>query len=190
MNWVDLLIVGALIAGFSWSFRRGFIMEVVYFAAFMFGLLTAFLFYPYLLPLLEGMASATVRTTIAFAVVFVLGAMLVAALGMLLHNFIEQVNLGSFDRLLGGVFGLVKVAVIISVLVVMVTGLEAGGEQAAEDVNAPGYIRDSMFCLPLVDTTTGAMESIPPVFESFMTHYGRPAVRMLRRQAGSGEGST
>lgn len=183
MNWVDLVIVVALVAGFGWSFRRGFIMEVVYFMAFMVGLFLAFLFYPYLLPLLEGMASPSVRTTVAFGVVFVLGALLVAAIGMLIHNMIHEINLGSLDRLLGGIFGLVKVAVIISVLVVMVTGLEAGQTREAENVEAPSYIRDSMFCVPLVNTTTGTMERIPPIFNAFMEHYGRPAADAIRPPA-------
>lgn len=190
MNWLDLLIIAALVAGFGWSFRRGFIMEVVYFMAFMFGLLVAFLLYPYLLPLLEGMATPAVRTTVSFGVVFVLGALLVAALGMLLHNFIHEINLGSLDRLLGGIFGLVKVAVLISVLVVMVTGLEAGGDQKAENVDAPPYIRNSALCVRLVNTTTSAMERIPPIFESFMTHYGRPAANMIHRHAQDGEAAT
>lgn len=176
MNWVDIIILAVLIGGFVWSFRRGFILELVYFFAFILGLITAFLTYPYLLPLLEGMGSSTVQTTVSFGITFVLGALLVAAAGMLVHNLIREINLGYFDRLLGGIFGLIKVTVVMSVVIVMMTGIQSGEDTET----APDYINNSLVCIPLVTATTHTMEGIPQVFGSFMSHYGRPALKLIQ----------
>lgn len=182
MNWLDFVILATLVAGFFWSFRHGFIMEVVYFVAALGGLLGAFLFYPFLEPLMglviqndQGAAG------LAFALLFVFLVGIISIIGMLLHKFIHAVHLGMFDRVLGGLFGTVKAAVLVSVVLVMLVGMQ-GEDQ-------PAYLKNSLICKPLVETTTSVFQTVPPVFRTFHEDYGQRAIRWLKKTRDSVNGS-
>lgn len=175
MNWIDFLIFGLLLGGFFWSFRHGFIMEVIYFVAAFVGLLGAFVFYPMLEPfgrmIVDSSAGAS---TVAFGVVFLVLAGIVTVLGTLFHKFLYMFHLGIFDRLLGGLFGMVKVAMVVSVCLVMFIGVKA------EDT--PEYIEDSMIAGPVVTTTTTVLNGLPSVLTNFHEDYGENAVEWLRQK--------
>lgn len=172
MNWLDFVILATLVAGFFWSFRHGFIMEVVYFVAALGGLLGAFLFYPFLEPLMglvieneQGAAG------LAFAVLFVFLVGIITIIGLLLHKFIHAIHLGAFDKLLGGVFGAVKAAVLVSVVLVMLVGIQ-GEEQ-------PAYVKESLICQPLVGSATSVFQTVPPIFRTFHEDYGKRAMEWV-----------
>lgn len=57
----------------------------------------------------------------AYFLVFTVVALLVVLIGRLLQNLIDELRLSSFDRLLGGVFGVVKTAAFLIVLVSFLT---------------------------------------------------------------------
>lgn len=173
MNWLDLLIVGLLLGGFFWSFRHGFIMEIIYFVAALGGLLGAFVLYPFLKPLMKvSVDSSLAASSLSFGILFVIFAVVVAVLGLLLHKFIYMIKLGIFDRLLGGIFGIVKVAMVISVVLVMFVGTK--GE------DTPKYVKESVLCDPILTGTTMVMKSVPPLFETFHEDYGTKAVEWMR----------
>lgn len=175
MNWIDFGILGLLLGGFLWSFRHGFIMEVIYFVAAFVGLLGAFVLYPSLKPLTQvAVSSSTAAASISFAGLFLLFAGAVTVFGILFHKFIYMIHLGIFDRLLGGLFGMVKVAMVISVALVMFVGVK--GEET------PEYVENSVICQPVVNTATGVMESVPPLFRTFHDDYGQSALDWLQRK--------
>lgn len=173
MNWLDFLILAGLVAGFFWSFRHGFIMEVIYFVAALAGLLGAFLLYPFLEPLMRLVIEHEQGAAgLAFALLFVFFVGLISVFGLLLHKFIHAIHLGIFDRILGGLFGAVKAGIVISVILVMLVGMQ-GEDQ-------PPYLENSLICQPLVDTTTAVFESVPPVFRTFHEDYGQQAMKWLK----------
>lgn len=175
MNWIDFAILGLLLGGFLWSFRHGFIMEVIYFVAAFVGLLGAFVLYPSVTPLTKmAVSSSTAASSVSFAGLFVLFAGAVTVLGTLFHKFIYMIHLGIFDRLLGGLFGAVKVAMVISVALVMFVGVQGK--------DTPEYIENSTICQPVVNTATGVLESVPPLFRSFHQDYGQSALDWLQRK--------
>lgn len=175
MNWIDFLILGLLLGGFLWSFRHGFIMEVIYFVAAFVGLLGAFLLYP----MLESTARMIVdsqagASSVSFGFIFLVLAGLVTLLGTLFHKFLYMIHLGIFDRLLGGVFGMVKVAMVVSVCLVMFIGVK--GEET------PEYIEKSMIAEPVVTTTTTVLNGLPSILSNFHQDYGENAVNWLRQK--------
>jgi membrane protein required for colicin V production len=175
MNWIDFGILGLLLGGFLWSFRHGFIMEVIYFVAAFVGLLGAFVFYPSVTPLTRmAVTSSTAASSISFAGLFVLFAGAVTVLGTLFHKFIYMIHLGIFDRLLGGLFGVVKVAMVVSVALVMFVGVK--GEET------PEYIENSVICQPVVNSMTSVLETVPPLFRNFHEDYGESALDWLQEK--------
>lgn len=175
MNWVDFLILGLIGASFVWSFRQGLIMELVYFLSVTLGLLMAFLFYPFLTPLLEGIfESHSYAATVSFGSIFLIVLGVVAVVGVIFHKFIYFINLGVFDRILGGIFGIFKAVILISVLLVMITGLYG------EDL--PDYLSESRFGEPIIQTTNQTMKTIPPLFDQFIEDYGEDALKWIRKK--------
>jgi membrane protein required for colicin V production len=174
MNWIDFVILALLGGGFFWSFRHGFIMEVIYFVAAMIGLLVAFVFYPFVKPVIQlAISNSGGASAVSFFLTFVFGAGLVTVFGILFHKFIYMIHLGIFDRLLGGLFGLIKVAMIISVCLVMFVGMKGS--------DTPEYIQNSAIGMPVVDATTTVMKSVPPLFETFHDDYGQRALKWLKK---------
>lgn len=173
MNWVDFVILGIIGASFAWSFRHGLIMELVYFLSIALGLLLAFILYPFITPLLVGIfESYDYASTVAFGSVFLMGAGVVAISGILFHKFIHFINLGVFDRILGGVFGFVKAVLLVSVVLVMITALY-GKER-------PEYLAESSLSQPIIEKTNYAMKTIPPLFNQFIQDYGEDALKWIR----------
>ncbi len=174
MNWVDFVTLALLGCGFFWSFRHGFIMEVIYFVAVLGGLLGAFVFYPFLESIVKpAVSSSGTASAASFFLLFVLGAGVIGACGILLHKVVYMIHLGFFDRILGGVFGLIKVGIVISVCLVMLVGTKGN--------STPEYIENSAVSKPIVETTTSLMESAPSLFQSFHDDYGKKALIWLRK---------
>jgi membrane protein required for colicin V production len=175
VNWIDFLILALLLGGFLWSFRHGFIMEVIYFVAAFVGLLGAFFFYPMLETVTRVVVDSQVgASTVSFGAIFLVLAGLVTLLGTLFHKFLYMIHLGIFDRLLGGLFGMAKVAMVISVCLVMFIGVK--GEET------PEYIEQSTIAQPVVTTTTTVLNGLPDVLTNFHEDYGEDAMEWLRQK--------
>ncbi len=175
MNWFDFLIFGLLLGGFLWSFRHGFIMEVIYFVSAFVGLGGAFLTYPLLEPVARMIVDSSAgASTVSFGAVFLVLAGLVTLLGTLFHKFLYMIHLGIFDRLLGGLFGMVKVAMVVSVCLVMFVGVKAE--------ETPEYIEQSMITEPVLTKTTTVLNGLPDILTNFHQDYGENAMEWLRQK--------
>lgn len=117
MHWFDLGAGIALLVGGIWSLFRGLTREVVS----ILGIITAFLLssqgYPYVARHLESLIPhAWLRQAVGFALIFLSTVVLYAIFARLLHRLVKVAGLSPLDRLLGGLFGLIKVTVIIAAL--------------------------------------------------------------------------
>lgn len=175
MNWLDFFILALLIGAFLWSFRQGFIMEVIYFISALGGLLGAFVLYPSLQPTAEIIAgSSQAAATLSFLTLFFLLTLTIIILGLVLHKFIYTIKLGLLDRLLGGLFGLAKVLMLLGVALVMFVG--------GRDKEPPDYVEDSLIAKPIITTTLRYPKRVPSLFENFHDDYGRRAMKWLRKK--------
>ena len=119
MNWLDILLI--LIIGFSLigGLRKGLAREGLGFAALILGLLCGLWFYgtvaAVVLPLVssKGLANA-----IGFFLIF--GAILLAGslAGLVVEKVLKLIHLSWLNRLLGGVFGVVR-GVLIGTVVIL-----------------------------------------------------------------------
>jgi membrane protein required for colicin V production len=138
MTWVDGAII-VLVAWFTFSaFSAGIIREIVNVTGVALGIVLAGLFYQDLASDVKlAVDSENAANVIAFLAIF--GACFLAGqlAGMLLKQTASLLMLGTFDHLLGAVFGFVKGMAIVEILLIVFVTFPAFG------LKEP--IRDSLF---------------------------------------------
>lgn len=109
-------IIGASVAAIFLiiGIKRGFISEVFRLAALILGFICAVVFYPELYPKLAFLPTPPpVTTAIAFLSVYVTTAIFLLAIGWIVRKIVHLAMLGIVDRLLGGLTGLFKAALLL-----------------------------------------------------------------------------
>jgi membrane protein required for colicin V production len=118
LNWIDLLLVlvvgSSVLAGLSAGFAR----VGVGFAAMILGMFFGFWFYGIVAAyVLDYVSSRAIANLIGFFVILAGVLMVGAILGRILAKLFKWVGLSWLDRLLGGVFGIVRGLVIAAAMV-------------------------------------------------------------------------
>lgn len=101
---------------------------------------------------LTGIKDVATAHLAAFALVFVCALMIMALIRFLLRKLLSLVGLGPLDRLLGGVFGLARAALVLVVLV-MVGGLTDSPRQP--------WWREATFAPPLETVVIALKPRLP-----------------------------
>jgi len=121
MNYIDLVLGIILIIAAIQGFRKGFIIEAASLAALILGIWGAIKFSDWT----AGYISKTFNyhssslSTVAFLVTFIGIVILIHILGKILDSTIKAVALGFLNRLAGIIFGVLKTAVILSILLLL-----------------------------------------------------------------------
>lgn len=120
MNWIDFVIIALLGFGLIKGFADGLIVEIAELAALVLGVWGAIHFSGWTADKLTGWfdIQASWLGIMAFAITFMVIVIGVNLLGRLLDSVLKAVALGFVIRLLGAVFGVVKTALILSVVFV------------------------------------------------------------------------
>lgn len=122
MHWFDIGVGIALILGGVWSFFRGLTREVLS----ILGIIAAFVLsshgYPYVAELLTAFAKPLwLRHALGFGLIFLVTVVLYVLFTKVAHRLVKAAGLSMPDRVLGGLFGVLKVGVIVSALLLMTT---------------------------------------------------------------------
>ncbi|HIE24272.1 MAG TPA: CvpA family protein [Candidatus Korarchaeota archaeon] len=151
MYWVDILIIGVAVVSIIYGLRKGLIKEV-------------FMILQILVPFLIAIRmSATgekfvqpivhnpkVSPGLGFIVIFAIAMVAVWISGTLLSKIIRFSGFGLADRILGGVFGVIKAGLITGFIFILVLTFVPGGDKYLEkSVFAPKalYITDKAVTL-------------------------------------------
>ncbi|MGB8357099.1 MAG: CvpA family protein [Bacteroidales bacterium] len=120
MNWIDFVIIALLAFGLIQGFIDGVIIEIAKLAALILGIWGAIHFSGWTADKLSGWFDMQTTWTgvAAFAITFVVIVVGINLLGRLLDTIISSVSLGFLVKLLGAVFGVIKTALILSVVFV------------------------------------------------------------------------
>ena len=120
MHWFDISVTIALILSAVWSFCRGLIRELLSLLGLVAAAVLSIRGFPYGAAVLAPfIAVEWVRQAVSFAVIFLAVMAITMLCSTLLRLVIRTVGLSLLDRLLGGLFGLAKVVLIVSVLLLM-----------------------------------------------------------------------
>lgn len=122
MNYIDIIIGVVILFGFVRGIMRGLIIEIASIIGLVIGIYGAihfsYIIGDYMGPKLDWDKGYTDLT--AFAITFVVIVVLVALLGKMLTKVASVAALGLVNRIMGGVFGVLKYVIIIGAMVVFV----------------------------------------------------------------------
>jgi membrane protein required for colicin V production len=129
MTWLDYAVIIVIAGSIGWGIWRGLVRELISLAGWVIAFLAANLFAaPVAEVLPEAIKRPELRTLIGYVVVF-LGVLIVTTgAAVLLAKIMQAVGLGSLDRTLGGLFGLLR-GLIIVVAFALAAGLTAAPRQ-------------------------------------------------------------
>jgi len=135
MNYLDIIIAVPLLYGLIKGFSNGLVKEVTSLLALLIGVYVAINFSEYLEPkfinILDGYHEFV--PVLAFGVLFLVSVLCIKALGFIVDKLTKALALGIFSRLFGGVFGFLKVVVIFSFLLFIITDYNLVNKQTKED---------------------------------------------------------
>ena len=135
MNYLDIIIVVPLLYGLIKGFSNGLVKEVTSLSALFIGVYVSINFSEFLEPkfivILDGYQEFV--PVLAFGVLFLVSVLCIKALGFVVDKLTKALALGIFSRLFGGFFGFLKVVVIFSFLIYVISDYNLLNKQAKED---------------------------------------------------------
>jgi membrane protein required for colicin V production len=126
MSWLDIIILLPLLIGLVRGLMKGLVIEIASIVAIVLGYIGSRLwgamFAAWLIKQLSW--PETVCMVVAYALLFIGISLLLHILARALSKLFQKVSLGWLNRLLGGVFGTLKWAIIVLTLVLCVHRLD------------------------------------------------------------------
>lgn len=134
MNTVDVILAILLLYGMIRGFFRGFFAELASLVGFIAGIYGAIYFSPYLGGFLAEIVSwnPQVIKILSFAITFLIIVFLISLAGKFLTQAASFAMLGIVNKLLGAAFGLIKSAVVTSVIMIFFHGTNGKVELVEE----------------------------------------------------------
>lgn len=160
MSYFDLLLAVPLLWGAVRGFMKGFIISVSGLLALIVGVYGAILFSDQVGVYLqeEHGFEGPMMPMIAFALVFLAIVVGIYFLGRILEKVVKLAALGLVDKLAGGLFGLAKAALIVSVILLLVEQADHYFEFIPQD-----EVQASVLYEPISDIT---QEYFPKIADS------------------------
>ena len=121
MSVLDIILLALLLLGLIGGFRKGFFVEVASLVALIAGVYGAIHFSNFAGDFLMDKVDWNEKTVniTAFAITFIVIVLLIALAGKALTKLADFAALGLLNKLLGAIFGLLKMAVILSVVFII-----------------------------------------------------------------------
>lgn len=126
MNKLDVLLLTPIAIGFIFGLYKGLIKELTSFAAILLGIWGAKLLSPFVCNLLEEMFyfSPKIALPLAYLCVFVLIVIGLLTLAKVFEKMVDSLSLGGLNKFFGGIFGALKYALLISVLLTLISAVD------------------------------------------------------------------
>lgn len=152
MNYFDIIIIIPLLWGAFKGFKKGLIIEVASLVALFLGVWGGVKFSSVSAKYLSEMfdISEKIMPLISFAVTFILIVIAVFALAKLLQKFIKMVALGLVNKITGAIFGLLKFALIISVILNLVNNVNAEVNFIAPEMKSSSLLYEPVSKIALI----------------------------------------
>ena len=122
MNYIDVILIIPLLWGFLRGIKRGIVREITSFVALIFGINFAVYIQPFLKSQFE--IGSSLIPIVSFAVTFLIIVLIIKLIGFIIDKIVNFIALGIISRLLGGVFGLLKAAFILSSLLLILNAFD------------------------------------------------------------------
>jgi membrane protein required for colicin V production len=174
MNWIDFVIIALLAFGLIQGFIDGLIIEIAKLAALILGIWGAIHFSGWTAGKLYGWFDMQETWTgiVAFAITFVVIVICINLLGRLLDTIVKSVSLGFVVKTLGAVFGVIKTALILSVVFVFLNTINE-----KRHFLPSATIEKSFLYNPIADIIPAIFPIVEggDLLDSFNRHKNKPA---------------
>lgn len=126
MNTFDIIIAALLIIGFIRGLARGLFVEVASLVALIVGIYGAIHFSYFVGNFLADRVSwdENYITIVSFAITFGIIVLIIASIGKLFTKIADFASLGLLNKLLGGIFGVLKIGLILSIILLVLNRLD------------------------------------------------------------------
>ncbi|HHL57667.1 MAG: hypothetical protein DRI88_04155 [Bacteroidetes bacterium] len=127
INLLDIIILIPLLL-FTWQgYRKGFIIEVATLAALLLGVYFALYFSDYAASLLTDYFTIDEKylAALSFIVTFIVVVVAVIVIGKIVQKFVNLLLIGFLNKAAGAIFGLLKGALLVSILLVAINYFDA-----------------------------------------------------------------
>ena len=121
MDVLDIVILALLVFGLINGFKKGFFVEVASLIALIAGVYGAIHFSNYAADFLMDKVDWNEKTVniTAFAITFIVIIIVITLAGKALTKLADFAALGILNKFLGGIFGVLKIAIILSVVLII-----------------------------------------------------------------------
>ncbi len=177
MNYFDLIIAIPLLWAAYKGFRKGLVVEICSLIALALGIYGGIHFSDRMSALLRDHLGLTTEflPVIAFALTFLLIVAGVHLLGRLVERMLALVAMKTMNKLLGSVFGILKVGLIIGVLLVVLNALDERASFFPKEVREKSLLYEPL--------SQGVMMVIPALKESELFEVVSPDESLGSREA-------
>ena len=126
MNVLDIVLLVILVAAAINGFVKGFFVELASIVSLILGIWAAVEFTGFLQPWLSKYLdwSIDAMRLVAFVLIFIFVVLVVHLVATLTEKFVRAIALSIFSRLAGAVFGALKAAFILSLLMIVIVKIE------------------------------------------------------------------
>ena len=126
MNIIDIILVVILIAAAINGFVKGFFVELASVASLILGIWAAVEFSGFVQKWLSKYLdwSPEMMRVVAFILIFIFVVLVIHLVATLTEKFVRAIALSIFSRLAGAVFGVIKAAFILSILMLVILKIE------------------------------------------------------------------
>ncbi|MEM1002438.1 MAG: CvpA family protein [Bacteroidota bacterium] len=127
MSVIDIVLGSLLIIGTVRGLMKGLFVEVASLLALVLGIYGAIHFSNYASSFIDPHVSWTEQTLqiVSFAITFVIIVMAIGLAGKALTKLADFAALGLLNKLLGAIFGLVKIGLILSIVLLLIDKVDA-----------------------------------------------------------------
>jgi membrane protein required for colicin V production len=126
MNTIDLVFAILLLWAAYRGYTKGFIVQLATLAALLLGILGAVMFSDFTSGLIikKFDVSGQYLPIISFAVTFIVIVIAVHLLAKMINKLVDAIALGIVNRLLGVLFSVVKIAFVVSIILVLINKVD------------------------------------------------------------------
>lgn len=127
MNTLDLFLLIPVALGFIFGLLKGLVKELASLAAIVLGIFGAKIFAPFISDILISVFHFSAKTAqpLAYLFLFIAIGIGLLLLAKMLDKFFSAIALGGVNKILGGIFGGLKIALIVSVLLNVFDALDS-----------------------------------------------------------------
>ncbi|MEI6139044.1 MAG: CvpA family protein [Mariniphaga sp.] len=126
MNYVDIILIILLVSAAISGFIKGFFVELASIVSLILGIWAGAEFSGIVQHWLSRYVSWSDYTMkiLSFILIFVFVVLAVHLIATLTEKFVSAISLSIFSRLAGGIFGALKAAFLLSILMIVITKIE------------------------------------------------------------------